>query len=139
MENTLSSGTLLFQEAIEYDENGILNKALESYNKCKRVFLDLENSRKIQLPSSKDEIQNVIIICETRVRELELILLKHARKSKNNYTNIINEKPIIKFNDVCGMKEVKEELKLSIFSSIKYPEIFSETAEPFKSFLLYGV
>ena len=50
---------------------------------------------------------------------------------------IIQEKPKVKFSEVCGLEKQVEELKQAVLIPTQYPHIFSNRT-PFQSFLFYG-
>lgn len=54
-------------------------------------------------------------------------------------TTLLVEKPNVKFDDVCGLESLKENLIQSAILPLKQPQLFSETTKPYKGFLLFGV
>lgn len=44
----------------------------------------------------------------------------------------------VRWSDIKGLNDVKELLKEAIIYPIKYPELFTEIIEPWRSILMYG-
>lgn len=52
-------------------------------------------------------------------------------------SNILSEKPDVKWDEVAGLDEAKDQLKMAAIMPIKFPEIY-KTMKPSRGILMYG-
>lgn len=82
-------------------------------------------------------------------REIELLKKNIDSQTDNDHEDdtkirnrikatILTVRPNIKFDDVCGLEMVKDDLRQTILLPLKQPQVFSLT-KPYKSFLFFGV
>ena len=53
-------------------------------------------------------------------------------------SSIIEEKPDVKWDDVAGLEQAKDELQEAIVFPEKFPHLFKGKRKPWRAILLYG-
>lgn len=114
-------------------------------NKLK--MLQGKHEPNLSYSDEKNEVKDLI----ERVKKLEMLSSKEKQncdcndpdvKIRNRIKSTIlkpEENAEIKFNDVCGLKCLKEDLFQAAILPLMQPQLFSKNIKPYKGFLLFGV
>jgi len=98
-------------------------------NALRRIVPDLKKSDEIL---SKEVIENLKITDED-------FYSAYKRVEPSAMREVLIEVPKVKWEDVGGLEEVKQELRETVEWPLKYPELFEDAGvEPTRGILLYG-
>lgn len=117
----------IVQQAIDADQRGNREEAFSLYLQSFEWF-------ELALKYEKNEKTTQ----KLKIKLMEYIKRAEELKSPSpSSINSISESPNVKWEDVCGLEEVKNLLKESVIMPIKQPQIF-KNVRPWKGILLYG-
>ncbi|MEJ2272146.1 MAG: AAA family ATPase, partial [Candidatus Bathyarchaeota archaeon] len=134
----------IFEQAQENAPSIIFIDELDSIApKREEVTGEVEKRVVSQLLALMDGLQSrgkvVVIGATNRPNALDPALRRPGRFDREIEIGVLVEVPNVKWNDIGGLAEVKEELQEAIEWPLKYPEIFAHmNTSPPKGVLLYG-
>lgn len=117
------------QKAIESEKLGETEEAFGCYLKSFEWFemaLKYEKNAK-----TAEKIKFKLLEYIKRAEEL-----KSPKKEKSFKS--LGDKPNVKWEDVCGLEDVKNLLKETVIMPIRFPYIYTDGLRPWKGILLYG-
>lgn len=151
---------LLFRRVLVSEERSVLDlhthieKEVEHFSKkIHKLEMKMLRAGKYESDLLNSDEKNEVKHFIERVRNLEMLLLNGKPNcnfdSDDPDVQIRNrikstmlkheEKPEIKFDDVCGLELLKEDLFQAAILPLMQPQLFSKQTKPYKGFLLFGV
>lgn len=138
-------------QAAEGDGNYL--EAIGHYNAALANFASAAINGDIKDSASKEEFENQLkycMNCSETLKELQ------NEKEEQNYirnvshgdekvveriksTLLSNKRSKVTFADVCGIENIKTDLKLAMLLPFQHPQLFLDGREPSRSFLFFGV
>lgn len=164
--NFKDKGIDLAKQAVQEDEAGNYEKAMQSYLGCLEYFKTYLKYEKN--PKARDAITGKFKEYLTRAEYLKGVVGqdsagpdagataaqkvrkpgangkedgddKEKERMKAGLTGaILSEKPNVKWDDVAGLEGAKEALKEAVILPVKFPQFFTGKRKPWSGILLYG-
>lgn len=136
------------KRAVKYLDEGVKNEiennnleAMANYSEALNCFTYFTNGSTAVMPQLKKEIYYQINFCKDRVNEIK----SKTQSSPNNTKTaqcIMQEflpKKKLRFDDLCGMEEIKTDLTHALITPSNRPKAYSRGLAPYRDFLLFGV
>lgn len=118
------------QKAIESEQSGNSEEAFALYLQSFEWFqMALKYEKN---PKTIEKIKQKLFEYVKRAEELK------PQKEKKESFQSLAVKPNVKWDDVCGLEDVKNLLKETVIMPIRFPYIYTDGLRPWKGILLYG-
>ncbi|KAK8807027.1 hypothetical protein WA158_003786 [Blastocystis sp. Blastoise] len=146
------------KEAIGYDKEGKYQEAFGAYKEGAKILVQAIQFEKNQYAA--EQIKSKINEYINRASQLKEIIEKGNDKKpepqaqggkgdpKKDDENsklkdalsgaIVTDKPDVKWSDVAGLENAKEQLKMTVILPNRFPEMFTGKRKPWAGILLYG-
>lgn len=138
--SSLKQAVKHLEEGISCEKENDALKAIEHISSALRHFTNFSLNEDKVLPDLKNEIQ---VHVNHSVKRLEKLLQSLERDSEVVVTSENDAKFLVKkslkFDDLCGMEQVKIDLTQALIMPIERPKLYSRGMKAYKGFLLYGV
>lgn len=150
LEHTLNDATRLFQQGVEARSSGDLGKARRYYlEAAEKLFLAAQNSKgRLQetrtllaqdLLKEAEALNKPASAAHFSSRQTKPAQAISQQDDEATSTWLVSDRPDIAFDDVAGLAEVKEQIRLKLLYPFIYPEQASRyKIEPGGGILLYG-
>lgn len=125
-------------------------EAIEQYSTALAYFASAAINNQITILPLKEEVKRKINLCLSSIKNMCQRIndngndmgesTGHDSKAVQRVeSTLLSKKPNVNFDDVCGMEDLKNDLKISLILPVVHSELFVDGRDPYKAFLFFGV